>query len=64
MNNATLADNVTSFTVFCSGQIEWCEMVGKDNLYCRYVVVAGKDWECIEVVAPCTCFRASALTFV
>eukprot|EP00656_Telonema_subtile_P057912 TRINITY_DN964_c0_g1_i2.p1 TRINITY_DN964_c0_g1~~TRINITY_DN964_c0_g1_i2.p1 ORF type:complete len:165 (-),score=18.19 TRINITY_DN964_c0_g1_i2:405-899(-) len=38
----------TSFTVFCSGQIECCEMVGKDNLYCRYVIVAGRDWECIE----------------
>lgn len=42
------ADQATSFVVACTGQIEWCEMLGKDNLFCRYVVEHGGDWSVIE----------------
>merc|ERR1711939_250695 len=43
-----MGPSATSFVVACTGQIEWCEMLGKDNLYCRYIVEHGGDWNVIE----------------
>jgi len=39
---------VTHFVVAVTGQIESCEMLGHDNLFCRYTIQYGTDWQMLE----------------